>query len=124
MTNDLILQPESVTETSQADHTANIKARDNHRSDKNSSKQQFQYNGSFREKEYLISQKKVGLNFHLLKFSSAQIFVTLGKFCHLGPTNNLGRRKFGRFLKFHIAVKFVFKYDISSFRLVNSHYML
>ena len=68
MTNDLILQPESATETSQADHTANIKARDNHRSDKNSSKQQFQYNGSFREKEYLISQKKVGLNFHLPKF--------------------------------------------------------
>ena len=30
-TNDLILQPESVTATTQADHTANIKAKDNHR---------------------------------------------------------------------------------------------
>ena len=58
------------------------------------------------------------------KFSSAQIFVTLGKFRHLGPTNNLGRRKFGFFEKFHIGVTFVFKNDISSFRLVNSHYIL
>ena len=58
------------------------------------------------------------------KFSSAQIFVTLGKFRHLGPTNNLGRRKFGFFVKFHKVVTFVFKYDISSFRLVNSHYLL
>ena len=49
------------------------------------------------------------------KFSPAQIFVTLGKFRHLGPANNLGRRKFGLFLKFYIAVKFVFKYDISSY---------
>ena len=55
------------------------------------------------------------------KFWSTQIFVTLRKFCHLGPTNNLGRRNFGLFLKFHIGVNFVFKYDISSFRLVNSH---
>ena len=36
-TNDLILQPESVIETTQADHTANIKAKDNHRSDNKSS---------------------------------------------------------------------------------------
>ena len=50
------------------------------------------------------------------------MFVTLGKFCHLGHTNNLGRQKFGLFLKLHIGVKFVFKY-ISSFRLVNSHYV-
>ena len=35
-TNDLILQPESVTETTQADHTANIKAKGNHHSDKKS----------------------------------------------------------------------------------------
>ena len=35
-TNDLILQPESVTEATQADHTANIKAKDNHRSVKKS----------------------------------------------------------------------------------------
>ena len=35
-TNDLILQPESVTETTQADHTANINAKDNHRSVKKS----------------------------------------------------------------------------------------
>ena len=35
-TNDLILQLESVTETTQADHTANIKAKGNHRSDKKS----------------------------------------------------------------------------------------
>ena len=36
-TNDLILQRESVTEITQADHTANIKAKDNnHRSDKKS----------------------------------------------------------------------------------------
>ena len=35
-TNDLILQPESVTEATQADHTANIKAKDNHRSVKES----------------------------------------------------------------------------------------
>ena len=41
----------------------------------------------------LISQKKVGL-----KFSSAQIFVTLEKFRHLGPVNNLGQQKFGIFL--------------------------
>ena len=34
--NDLILQPESVTELTQADHTGNIKAKDNHRSDKKS----------------------------------------------------------------------------------------
>ena len=58
------------------------------------------------------------------KFSSAQIFVTLEKFRHLGPTNNLSRRKFGRVLKFHIGVKFLFKYDIPSFRLVNSHHIL
>ena len=63
--------------------------------------------------------KKVGL-----RFSSTQIFVTLGKFCHLGPMNNLGRWKFGLFLKFHKVVKFVFKCDISSFRLVNSYYIL
>ena len=30
------LQPESITETTQADHTANIKAKDNHRSDRKS----------------------------------------------------------------------------------------
>ena len=59
-----------------------------------------------------------------LKFSSDQIFVTLGKFRHLGPKNNLGRRKFGLFLKVHTGVKFVFEYDISSFQLVNSHYIL
>ena len=35
-TDDLILRHESVTETIQADHTANIKAKDNHRSDKKS----------------------------------------------------------------------------------------
>ena len=35
-TNDLILQPESVTELTQADHTGNIKAKDNDRSDKKS----------------------------------------------------------------------------------------
>ena len=35
-TNDLILQPESVNEKTQADHTVNIKAKDNHRSDKKS----------------------------------------------------------------------------------------
>ena len=35
-TDDLILQPETVTETTQADHTTNIKAKDNHRSDKKS----------------------------------------------------------------------------------------
>ena len=36
-TNDLILQRESVTEITQGDHTANIKAKDNnHRSDKKS----------------------------------------------------------------------------------------
>ena len=33
-TDDLILQTESVTETTQANHTANIKVKDNHRSDK------------------------------------------------------------------------------------------
>ena len=33
-TDDLILQTESVTKITQADHTANIKAKDNHRSDK------------------------------------------------------------------------------------------
>ena len=33
-TEKLILQPESVTEITQADHTVNIKAKDNHRSDK------------------------------------------------------------------------------------------
>ena len=57
------------------------------------------------------------------KFSSAQIFIMPGKFRHFGPTNNLRRQKFGLFLKFHIGVKFLFKY-ISSFRLVNSHYIL
>ena len=36
LTNDIILQPESVTETTQADHTANIEAKDNHCSDKKS----------------------------------------------------------------------------------------
>lgn len=35
-TDDLILQPESVTETTQADNTVNIKAKDDHRSDKKS----------------------------------------------------------------------------------------
>ena len=30
------LQPESITETTQADHTANIKGKDNHRSDRKS----------------------------------------------------------------------------------------
>ena len=35
-TDDLILQLESVTETTQADHTVNIKAKDNHCSDKKS----------------------------------------------------------------------------------------
>ena len=35
-TNDLILQPESVTETTQADHTARIKAKGNHCSFKKS----------------------------------------------------------------------------------------
>ena len=35
-TDDLILQPESVTETTDADHTINIKAKDNHHSDKKS----------------------------------------------------------------------------------------
>ena len=35
-TDDLILQPKSVTETTKLDHTANIKAKDNHRSDKKS----------------------------------------------------------------------------------------
>ena len=35
-TDDLILQLQSVTETTQADHTVNIKAKDNHRSDKKS----------------------------------------------------------------------------------------
>ena len=58
------------------------------------------------------------------KLSSGQICVTFGKFRPLEPTNNLGRRKFGLFLKFHMGVKFVFKYDISSFRLVNIHYIL
>ena len=33
-------------------------------------------------------------------FSSVLIFVTYGKFRHLGPTNNLGRRKIWAFLKF------------------------
>ena len=41
------------------------------------------------------------------KVSSAQIFVILGKFRQLEPTNNLDRRKFGLFLKYHIGVKFV-----------------
>ena len=36
LTNDIILQPESVTERTQADHTANIEAKDNHCSDKKS----------------------------------------------------------------------------------------
>ena len=58
------------------------------------------------------------------KFLSAQTFVTLGRFCHLGQTNNLGRRKFGLFLKFHVRVNFVFQYDISSFWLLNGRYML
>ena len=35
-TDDIIFQPESVTETTQANHTTNIKANDNHRSDKKS----------------------------------------------------------------------------------------
>ena len=35
-TDDLIFQPESVTETSQANQTTNIKAKDNYRSDKKS----------------------------------------------------------------------------------------
>ena len=35
-TDDLIFQLQSVTETTQADHTVNIKAKDNHRSDKKS----------------------------------------------------------------------------------------
>ena len=33
----------------------------------------------------------------------------------------LGRQKFGLF---YIEIKILFKYDISSFQLVNSHYML
>ena len=45
----------------------------------------------------------------------AQIFVTLGKFRYLGPTNNLDQRKFGLFLKFHIGVKFVFNPLSASF---------
>ena len=56
------------------------------------------------------------------KISSAQICVTFGKFRLLEPTNNLGRRNFDLFT--HMGVKFVFKYDISSFRLVNIHYIL
>ena len=43
-----------------------------------------------------------------LKFPLAQIFVSLGKFCHLGSTNILGPQKFGLF---HIEIKFLFKYD-------------
>ena len=35
-TNDLILQPESITKTTQTEHKAKIKAKDNHRSDKKS----------------------------------------------------------------------------------------
>ena len=35
-TDDLILQPESVTETTQTDHKTNIKTKDNHHSDKKS----------------------------------------------------------------------------------------
>ena len=46
------------------------------------------------------------------KFLSAQIVVTLGRFCHCGSANILGQQKFGLF---HIEIKFVFKY-ISSFR--------
>ena len=52
-TNDLILQPESVTEITQADHTANIKAKDNnHRSDQKS-------NNSSKS---VISEKKILLS--------------------------------------------------------------
>ena len=56
------------------------------------------------------------------KFPSAQIFVTLGKCRHLGSTNILGRQNLGFFI--YIGRKFVFKDDISSFRLVNSHHIL
>ena len=76
---------------------------------------------SWIENYKLICQKKVSLISIGLRFSSAQVFVTLGKFCQLGSTNILGRQKFGLF---HIEIKFVFKYDISSFWLVNSHYIL
>ena len=54
------------------------------------------------------------------KFPSAQISVTLGKFYHLESMNILGWQKFGLF---HIEIKFVCKYVISSFQLVNSHYI-
>ena len=54
------------------------------------------------------------------KFPSAQISVTLGKFYHLESMNILGRQKFGLF---HIEIKFICKYDISSFQLVNSYYI-
>ena len=60
---------------------------------------------------------------------SAQIFVTLRKFRYFGSINILGQQKIGLFhieikFLFHIEIKFVCKYDISSFRLVNSHYIL
>ena len=67
---------------------------------------------------YLIDQKKFGPIFR-----RPWIFVG-PNFRHLGPINNLGRRKFGLFLKFHITVKFVLKYNIFSFRLANSHHFL
>ena len=51
-TDDLILQLQSVTETTQADHTVNIKAKDNHRSDKKSNK--LKYIGYFRENNIVI----------------------------------------------------------------------
>ena len=52
---------------------------------------------------------------------STQIFVTLRKFRYFGSINTLGQQKIGFF---HIEIKFVCKYDISSFHLVNSHYIL
>ena len=62
----------------------------------------------------LICQKKVDLN-----FSWPKNFVTLGKFCHLGPINILDQQKFELF---HIEIKLVFKYDISSFWLTVTKY--
>ena len=49
---------------------------------------------------YLIGPNLVGLN-----FSSVLILVTSSKFSHLGPTKNLGRPKFGPFMKFQIDEK-------------------
>ena len=50
-TDDLILQPESVTELNQADHTVYIKAENNHHSDKKSNNSSIGY---FREKNIVI----------------------------------------------------------------------